>query len=125
MTYDRANLLVHADAAAIKVGVAGTPTRVRSHTTRGYELVAQWTGLGHATAVAAERAVVDSWRIAGVDPVAGAPLDGRTETAPATQLEATLAQLTELLGTADLREAPTVERRQVTTRPGPVAGRVR
>jgi hypothetical protein len=71
---------------------------VRGHIGRGYRLVVQWAGLDHDAALAAERAVIARWRAAGIEPVAAAPRNGRTETAPARHLPATRAQLGLLLG---------------------------
>jgi hypothetical protein len=104
-TYDRVYLLVHPTAGAVKVGVTGSDARVRGHAGRGYRLVAQWTGLEHEAALAAERAVLACWRTGGLEPVAAAPRNGRTETAPIAQLAATRAHLGLLLGAPSERPA--------------------
>ncbi|MCZ2858182.1 hypothetical protein [Blastococcus sp. VKM Ac-2987] len=72
---------------------------MRNHVGRGYRLVAQWVGLDHDAALTAERAVITRWRAAGVEPVATAPRNGVTETAPAALLAGTRAHLGLLLGT--------------------------
>jgi hypothetical protein len=96
--YDRVYLLLHHEAAAVKVGVASGECRVREHARRGYRLLAEWTGLEHDDAVVVECAVLSSWRAAGIEPVLAAPVDGWTETAPYGQVAPTYAQLVRLLG---------------------------
>lgn len=100
-TFERVYLLEHCGARAVKVGVASGPARVRLHQSRGYRLVAQWSGLDHQSASAAEREVIGSWRTAGWLPVRECPSDGRTETAPAHALSASLSRLTTRLGEPD------------------------
>lgn len=98
--HDRVYLLHHPEADAIKVGITGLDRRVREHQARGYVLVAQWRHLEHQRCATVERVVVGTWRAKGQGAVSAAPKDGRTETAAAQNLQATLAQLTALLGDA-------------------------
>lgn len=98
VSYDRVYLLEHEQAGAIKVGIASGPKRVAVHRLRGYRLLAQWTGLEHGVAVAAERAVLANWREGGLEPVPGVPADGHTETAPHAARTRTVAALTAQLG---------------------------
>jgi len=108
-TFGRVYLLLHSAAGVLKVGVASGPVRVRRHVARGYRLIAQWTGVEHDAARAAERSVLTRWRAAGIDAVAAAPRNGRTETAPARHLLATRAQLGLLLGAPTGEPPPEVE----------------
>ena len=101
ISHDRVYLLEHPAAGAIKVGIASGTRRVALHQGRGYRLVAQWTGLDHVVATSTERTVLRNWRDAGLAPVTGVPIDGRTETAPAAELTNALACLERLLGPAD------------------------
>jgi hypothetical protein len=71
---------------------------VRGHRAAGYLLVEQWCGLGHDQARSVERSVLAAWRQTGWEPVADAPLDGRTETADFTHLDDTRAHVRSLLG---------------------------
>ncbi|MCZ2825992.1 MULTISPECIES: hypothetical protein [unclassified Modestobacter] len=82
VAFDRLYLVVHSRAGAVKVGIASQPARIDNLCRRGYQLVAVWTGLTHTDAVATEKAVLALWRGLGAEPVAEAPRDGRTETAP-------------------------------------------
>lgn len=96
--FDRVYLLEHPASGAIKVGVAGVDARVRRHLKRGYQLVAQWTGLEHSVTREAEVTTIAGWRTQGAGPVMSAPKDGRTETASSSLRDATVAALTALLG---------------------------
>jgi len=100
VSFDRVYLLEHARAGAIKVGVASGDARVVGHAGRKYHLVAQWLGLNHVRASAVEKQVIAFWRNNGWAQVEGAPRDGRTETTAAEHLSATLAWLTDLLGSS-------------------------
>lgn len=107
VVFDRVYLLAHPATGAVKVGIASGDSRVRKHTGRGYRLVAQWTGQAHEDAAAAERCVLERWRSLGIEPVAAAPRDGRTETAPALHLADTHEHFEQLLGTpSELRDLP-------------------
>lgn len=105
--YDRVYLMSHPAAGAVKVGVASGWRRLAQNRGRGYQLVEQWTGLGHDEAVRVEGAVHRWWRAEGWDRVEASPPDGRTETAPEAVLDATRVRLRELLGeptSASIRE---------------------
>lgn len=99
-SFDRVYLLEHAQAHALKVGVASSDKRVKTHIRSRYAVVAQWRGLEHTTALAAEKAILAFWRTNGWPPVAAAPRDGITETASLEHLAVTRAQLAALLGPA-------------------------
>ena len=96
--FDRVYLLAHDEAQAIKIGVASGPVRVRGHVARGYRRVAEWRELEHQRVKKTEREVLDHWRSNGWAQVAGAPEEGRTETAVIAHLDRTLTQLKTLLG---------------------------
>ena len=100
VSFDRVYLLEHASTGAIKVGIASGDARVIGHVGRKYHLVAQWLGLNHVRASAVEKQVIAFWRNNGWAQVEGAPRDGRTETTAAEHLSATLAWLTDLLGSS-------------------------
>jgi len=99
--YDRVYLLTHPRARAIKVGIASGEYRAAGHCGRGYQLVAQWTGLAHDQARRAEQVVLTRWKQRGYEPVPHVPKDGSTETAPLEHLEETRELLVRLLGPAD------------------------
>jgi len=99
-SFDRVYLLEHAQAHALKVGVASSDKRVKTHIRSRYAVVAQWRGLEHTTALAAEKAILAFWRTNGWPSVAAAPRDGITETASVEHLAVTRAQLAALLGPA-------------------------
>jgi hypothetical protein len=96
--FDRVYLLRHRSLHAIKVGIASGPSRVRKHQGRGYVVLAEWRELTHVMACGAEYGMIASWRRRGVLAVSSAPLDGRTETAPAGEDVCALEWLTEQLG---------------------------
>lgn len=98
VTYDRVYLLAHRNMQAIKIGIASSDARVRGHLAHDYLLVEQWCGLGHDQARAVERTVLSTWRQAGWGAMVDVPPDGRTETAAFVHLEATRAQVRNLLG---------------------------
>jgi hypothetical protein len=72
-----------------------------------------WLNLEHdAAAAAAERAVIFRRRGAGLAPVATAPVDGRSETAPIAALSITHAYLVEMLGAPSTPRALDDERHE-------------
>ncbi len=111
VTFDRLYLLAHNGAHAIKVGVASGAGRVREHLRRGYRLVAEWSGLDHQSAIAAERDTIAMWRANDWDQVETAPKDGRTETADSSALLATYPFLVERLGEPTDLDADAVRQR--------------
>lgn len=92
--FDRVYLLHHPAAAAGKIGIASSGSRVAVHESRGYVLVAQWF-VDFPPAV--EKAVIRRLRDAGVEPPVGVPRDGATETFPESMVFDVLAWVSDMV----------------------------
>jgi hypothetical protein len=96
--FDRVYLLVHPEAAAIKIGRATGPNRVCQHLAHGYYLAAHWTGLDNQTAIDTETAVKRMWKDADWPKAVGVHQDGHTETTDLDKIGPTQEFVISLLG---------------------------